>query len=145
MNDRELIATEYQEGCAFMDWARTNPLLRRFLIHIPNEGKRSWHLGKKFKHLGVKSGVSDYFLPIPIEPFHGLWLELKRTKFYKVTTAQMEWLYEMRRLGYSAHIAYGAEHAIALVSMYLDRSPGVVGHEHELSTISGDKCVDENV
>lgn len=115
-------ATETEEAKALMDWVQTQPLLRKYLIHIPNEGKRSWWLGKQYKHLGLKSGVSDYFLPIPVPPYHGCWIELKRTKMYRINLAQKEWIDSMLKMGYSAHFAFGAEEAIKILCDYLNLS-----------------------
>ena len=39
----------------------------RMLFHIPNGGARSKAEGAIFKAMGVKSGVPDLFLPVPME------------------------------------------------------------------------------
>ncbi|WP_425366508.1 VRR-NUC domain-containing protein [Gemmiger formicilis] len=39
----------------------------RLLFHIPNGGARSKAEGAIFKAMGVKSGVPDLFLPVPME------------------------------------------------------------------------------
>lgn len=47
------------------------------IYHIPNGGKRNAREGARFKQLGVRKGVADLFLPIPIAPFHGAYIEMK--------------------------------------------------------------------
>lgn len=117
----QIIAKEEQEADAFMDWAHTQPLLREYLIHIRNERKTSWFLGKKYKHLGVKSGVSDYFLPhrSACGTYCGMWLELKRKKLYKVSAQQQYWIDKMTSQGYFASLAIGADEAIKITKWYL--------------------------
>lgn len=114
------IATEFQECKAFFQWALLNPLIRDILIHIPNEGKRSLSTGSHYKLIGLRSGVSDYYLPLPSRKgHHGLWIELKRVSGSKTTDSQLKWIDKMRNLGYAAEIAYGAKQAIDIVIEYL--------------------------
>ena len=57
----------------------------RMLFHIPNGGARSKAEGAIFKAMGVKSGVPDLFLPVPMEITYcgtvaqsaGLFIEMK--------------------------------------------------------------------
>ena len=116
------------------------------LIHIPNGGSRSSDdEGANLKAMGVKAGVSDLFLPYPIEKaapgntaipsdIHdcGLWVELKRNlKYYAsqaaaykaVTQLQRDWLVSMEEQGYRAEVAYGADHAIKIIEAYTGTSP----------------------
>lgn len=69
--------------------------------------------------IGLRKGVSDFFLPLPRKNLHGLWIELKRTKKAKVSKEQLAWLDKMNSLGYAAHIAYGWVHAMNIVCAYL--------------------------
>ena len=117
---KNIIALEYQEGINLMQWALYHPIAKNHLIHIPNEGKRSWKEGKKKKQEGIKSGVSDYFLAYPSNNKHGLWIELKRrSKQAKLTENQAIWLVRMEKSGYATKVAYGWEEAKKFILEYL--------------------------
>lgn len=116
----QLIATEDQEAIALINWAQLHPICKNFLIHIPNEGKRSFFSGKKLKRMGLKRGVSDFFLAYPSGKYHGLWIELKRLKLSKCTDEQIDWVKNMNTLDYKAQFAYGWERARDFIIDYLD-------------------------
>lgn len=111
--------TERQEHLALMKWIRMRPHLEPYLIHIANEGRRDPKYGYLLKILGVKAGVSDFFLAIPHRGKSGLWIELKRRANYKVSPEQEAWIKLMRSQGYEAHVALGCENAIELIETYL--------------------------
>lgn len=111
--------TETQEHIALMDWVNLHPVLKRLMIHIPNEGKRSPWLGAKLKRMGLRKGVSDFFLPFPRSKYHGLWIELKRDAKSAKTPEQIEWIDYMKALDYAAHFAYGFESAQSIILDYL--------------------------
>lgn len=91
----------------------------KLLFHIPNGGKRGKCEAARFKAMGVKSGVPDLFLPVARGGYHGLWVELKRTKDSRVSANQNEWIKALRQQGYSAEVAYGAGEAMELIEGYL--------------------------
>ena len=64
------------------------------------------------------AGVPDLCLPIPISPFHGLFIELK-TKKGKVSSNQRKWQNKLRGRGYASEICFGADEAIATLEQYL--------------------------
>lgn len=112
------LPTEYDECKAFIQWSEYTPIVKKYLFHIPNEGLRNPITGKRLKYIGMRKGVSDYFLPFPANGKHGLWLEMKR-KYSKATLEQTSWLREMHGLGYEAHLVNGADEAILAVKKYL--------------------------
>lgn len=77
------VPTEDEEQIALFRWAAMMewkyPQLRR-LYHIPNGGKRTKAEAGIFKAMGVKSGVPDVHLPVARGGYHGLYIEMKRTK-----------------------------------------------------------------
>lgn len=115
----ETLPTEQEEALAFMQWISLQPRLRDKIIHIPNEGQRTQFAGKYLKRIGLKKGVCDYFLPIPVAPYHGLWIELKRRSRYKMTPEQINFIKEMQAVDYAAHFAYGWEHAKSIILDYM--------------------------
>lgn len=121
---RVLIPTEDQEQTALIQWAMTQPGLRDVILHISNERQCTPRQGAKFKRLGVRRGVSDIFIPIPVlrdNGFwqHGLWIELKRQKYFTITIEQQEWIDKMRNLEYAAEICCGWEKARDTIISYL--------------------------
>src|SRR5690242_13034214 len=84
---RSLTASEHQEHLALIEWAEVQTLqfesrrllLKDQLIHIPNGELRDKATAGKLKAMGVRAGVSDFLLPIPVRDVHGMWLELKAT------------------------------------------------------------------
>jgi len=116
----EIIATERQEHLAFMRWSQTQPMVRDLLIHIPNEYDGGIGGGHLRKRLGVRKGVSDFFLPIPKGSHHGLWMELKRKSKGKPTFEQKDWIERMQKLGYAASFCFGCDEAIDTVKKYME-------------------------
>ena len=90
------------------------------LYHVPNEGKRSRTAGARMKAEGLKKGVPDLCLPVARGKWHGLYIELKRTKGGRVSQAQREWLDALEREGYAAAVAYGWEQAREMIAAYLE-------------------------
>lgn len=70
--------------------------------HIPNEGKRTPFERFKFKYLGGKAGIPDVMVFCPSGDFVGLAIELKAGR-NKPTEAQLKWLDELGKNGWSAH------------------------------------------
>lgn len=114
-----IIPTEDEEALAFMEWVHTQKDIRDFIIHIPNEGKRSYAQGKRMVQKGLTKGVADYFIAIPRLNFAGLWIELKRRKLFRISDEQKIFLDRMRSKGYVTAIACGWEEAKQLVETYI--------------------------
>lgn len=109
--------TEEQEHLEFMDWVRLHPEIDKYLIHIPNGGSRHKAEAVKLKRMGVKAGVSDFFIAWPTSSYYGLWMELKR-KCGKPTKEQSKWLHDMYLAGYKSIICYGCDDAIQEIKKY---------------------------
>lgn len=108
------------------DKALLRPVPTLALLHaIPNGGSRgdtqsSIIRGSMLKAEGVKKGVPDIFLPVPNKQYHGLYIELKvadRTKG-RVSREQVEFMQEVRALGYCAVVCYGADEAKSAICEY---------------------------
>ncbi len=98
-----------------------------FLYAIPNGGKRNKNEAARLKRQGVKAGVSDLHLALPMNGCHGLWLEMKRpiiTKQAKpkISTEQQIWLDRMRSVGFEACVCYGWQEAKVVIEKYLSIS-----------------------
>lgn len=111
---------EDTEQKIIFQWAGYYPELR-WLFSIPNGGKRDKREGARLKAQGVKAGVSDIFLPLPKEGFHGLYIELKRRKQdgpSKVSPKQKLFHVDMIAQGYRCEVCYGANEAIDTIKEY---------------------------
>lgn len=115
---------ESGEQMAVFQWAALNknrhPELR-WLYAIPNGGGRSARQGAILKAEGVKPGVSDICLPVARHGFHGLYIEMKKTKGVPsdVRTEQREFITFVTAQGYYAEVAFGWEMAIRILERYL--------------------------
>jgi hypothetical protein len=120
MRKNRLIATEEEEHLALIEWLDYFPDIKSYLLHIPNQGIHSLNYRKKLTKMGLKKGVSDFFLAYPTKTYHGLWIELKRKEKFNISTEQQEWIVKMKSKGYAAYFAYGWEHARYLILTYLE-------------------------
>ena len=115
--------SEDAEQEAVIEWAAWSPHRKalKWLHHTPNGGHRSGAEAAKFKRLGVKAGVSDLFLPHPVRPFHGLWIEMKRRHGGVLSDKQAEFLRDMANEGYATAVAKGADEARKIIEKSLER------------------------
>ena len=118
---------EDAESIALWQRAQLDPVLRDYLIHVPNGGKRSKREAARFKRMGVRPGVSDYLLPVARGIHHSLWVELKpQVKGYypKIGQEQTKWRTQMIGAGNAACIVKGWENAINVMLAYLRLKDG---------------------
>lgn len=121
--------TESQEQQLLFEWAALSagrwPELA-LMYHIPNGGSRSKSEAGRFRAEGVKAGVPDICLPVARGGYHGLYIELKRVKGGRVSTAQQGWIAALRDQGYCACVCKGWDDAAHIIKAYLE---GRVGNE----------------
>lgn len=122
---------EDNEQKTLFDWASYIPLLR-YMHSIPNgahlagDGKSRAMQMRRLKEQGLKPGVSDVFLPIPVTGaggiYAGLYIEMKRRRVdgpSRVSDDQREFQMAMTAAGYKCVVCYGADEAIAAIKKYL--------------------------
>jgi len=88
------------------------------MFAIPNGGKRSIGVAVKMKAEGVKRGVPDIFLPVPVGQWCGMFLEMKVRQGGQVSKEQRAFMADLDAR-YRVAIAHGAEHASKLIESYL--------------------------
>ncbi len=98
----------------------TYPELAEDFHHFANERKCSVQQGRLLKRMGVKKGVSDFFLAVPVGAYHGLWIELKVGKG-KLSKEQVDFLDRKASKGYAAVCALGFNAASEIIKGYLRR------------------------
>lgn len=94
------------------------PELEDDFHHFANERKCSVMEGRKLKRMGVKKGVLDFHLAIPLNGAHGLWIELKVGKG-KLSPEQIEFIKRKTQRGYIAVAVWGFEAAKETILTYL--------------------------
>lgn len=115
---------------ALFDWLavtrfRGEPI-GKYAFAIPNgahlfgsAGQRSMQIAS-LKKQGLRAGVPDVFIAIPIGVFHGMFIEMKRDKNSKVSEEQREWKTRLETKYYHAVIATGFDEAVRSIELYLD-------------------------
>lgn len=85
--------------------------------HVPNGGKRNLLEAVKFKQMGVKKGVPDYFFPEPVSPYHGMFIEFKSVKG-KESKDQLDVMKALERKGYFVAVVRSFEQFQKVVRRY---------------------------
>ncbi len=117
----EILPTEDQEQEALIQWCMANG--RRYkgldrIFAIPNGGYRDKRNAVTLKRTGTRSGVPDLCIPVPMGRWHGMYIEMKRRKYYKVSDEQKDWLGYLQSAGYMAVVAYGFDDAVRKIQEY---------------------------
>ncbi len=86
--------------------------------HFANQRKCTPQEGNKLKKMGVKKGVSDFFLGIGKHGFHGLWIELKVGNG-KLSKEQIAFIERKIKRGYLAIAVWGETAAKGVIETYL--------------------------
>ena len=117
-----MVPTEAQEQEALFRWAAYAagkwPQLR-LLFHVPNGGTRHPAEAAHMKAQGVKPGVPDICLPVPVGRFAALYIELKRKKGGRVSEEQRGWIEALNRAGNRAVVCRGWDEAREEIVRYL--------------------------
>lgn len=118
-----MYSNEDKEQILVIDWAKMSegkyPELK-WLFHCPNGGSRNVVEATKLKRMGVKSGVSDLYLPYPKGSYIGLFIEMKYGN-NKLQDSQKEFLKDMSENGHYVITCYKAEDAIETIKDYLNQ------------------------
>lgn len=140
-----MLKPEQIDHINIVNWFNYNfPELEPDFHHFANERKCSIAEGRTLKRMGVKRGVADFFLAIPVKEYSGLWIELKSNNG-KLSPEQKLFLERKRQRGYQAVTCWGFEETKAIILIYLcdyvknDRE-FVPKNEYKISTISCAKC-----
>lgn len=118
---------EEDDQSIVIQWSLFYPCLR-WLHHIPNGaflgGKTPLQRAKvanKLKKQGLKTGVSDLFLPAARHGYHGLYIEMKnRQGTGRESADQKEFGAYVESEGYKYVVAHGSEPAIDAIKEYME-------------------------
>jgi hypothetical protein len=118
---------EHHDQSIIFAWARLYedkiPALR-LMFAVPNAARRSPRQAAWLKAEGMKAGVPDIWLPVPMGNAHGLVIELKSQRsdgrWGTVTLEQREWLDLLAARGYTTAVCLGAQEAMRTIATYLN-------------------------
>ena len=111
--------TEDQEQADVIKWANARPW-GQYLLHIANETVGGKARVLRNIALGVRKGVPDLLMPVPMHGYHSLWIEMKRSGGGTVSREQRAWVEALNKMGHRAVVCHGADEAIAELSKYMD-------------------------
>lgn len=117
--------SEHDEQVTVIAWASMQPYnggkVIDWLWATPNGGRRDGREAFNLRAEGVKSGVPDLQLALPNDKYHGLFIEMKRSKrsLSKVSEMQKAMIERLNNAGYLALVCYGADEAIEAIKGYL--------------------------
>lgn len=119
-------ASEHEEQCALIEWwaiyCGTKGIDERLLFAVPNGGFRHPAVAGRLKAEGVRAGIPDLMLAIPMHTFHGLFIEMK-VEGGRVRKGQEEVIHLLRLQGYNCCVCYSMEEAQRVLMMYLAKNP----------------------
>lgn len=117
------VPSEASEQTALLQWtamAQQHYPALRWLLAIPNGlAASSPGAARRMKEQGMKAGVPDLFLPAPVPPYAGLWIEMKNRNGGRVSDAQRIWHTYLREAGYQVEVCRGWEEARRALLAYL--------------------------
>jgi hypothetical protein len=114
--------TEHQEQCALFQWAALHPVKfpdLQWLYAVPNGARVAMSTAKKLKAEGLRKGYPDIGLDVARGGYHGLRIEMKRTKRGRTSPEQTLWHGRLREQGYCVFTAKGWQDAAAYLIEYL--------------------------
>lgn len=112
---------EHHEQAALFAWAvmqqARHPELA-LMYAIPNAARRSPRQGAWMKAEGMKAGVPDVHLPVPVRGYCGLWIEMKAGR-NKPTAEQKRRMEDLRSVGHRCVVCYSWDEARREIEKYL--------------------------
>ena len=119
----EMKSLEHAEQVSLMQWwslqCRRFGISEQLLFAIPNGGQRNIITAKRMKDEGVRAGIPDLFLAVPRGKFHGLFVEMKKTRGGVVSDAQKACMQMLSENGYCVTVCHGFMDAQDAVKGYL--------------------------
>lgn len=120
--------SEHQEQVALFDFIRLHeerfPVLKT-VFSIPNGGHRHIKVAKKMKAEGVLAGVWDVFVPVPMDEYCGMFIEMKFGK-NKLSENQEQFRENIGKV-YKWEVCYSWLEAAKAIVGYLDLPIGFHG------------------
>lgn len=117
------VKEESNEQMLFIDWLRTNyPWVITIISPIVKYTGSKWSRAKqgaRIKALGYIAGTLDIFIPVPLNGFHGLFIEMKRKDGGSIQENQRDMSNKLTLTGYKVVFCKGFEEAKAEFLKYI--------------------------
>ena len=104
------------------------PKLSQFFFHVASGGSRSFKTDRqgrrfsleamRFKKMGVRKGVPDMFLAVPVGRHHGLFLEFK-SSIGALTKEQRTFMDQAAGWRYAVEVVRSFDEARVFINVYL--------------------------
>lgn len=112
---------EHDEQKTFFSYLLTAyPHVYQHTFAIPNGAHKTYNGRRKFQKEGLKAGVPDLFVALPMNGYSGLFIEMKRVNGNNPGPQQRTWLNRLSDAGYKCVVCKGCDMAIEAVKEYLD-------------------------
>ena len=115
--------TEHQEQAALIEWS-SHFWWGDLLFAIPNGGYRTKIGAYKLKKEGVKKGVPDLFLAVPVQNYSGLFIEMKSRKG-SVSADQKKMMKMLEKQGYHCVVCRSVTEGMFEITNYLATHKGI--------------------
>ena len=113
------VPLEVDEQEAFLDYLKGLPYpWCEIWFSVPNDSRRGFVAQRLAKRLGIRRGIPDLIIPISVDPYYGLAIEMKRVKGSTTTQDQLDWQRRLREQGWKAEIVKGCDAAIIVLENY---------------------------
>lgn len=110
---------EHQLQVSCVKWFHANyHQYAEMLFAIPNGGQRNIIVASKLKAEGVKPGVPDLMLAVPMKGFSGLFIELKVGK-NTTSDNQVRMINNLRKQGYQCKVVYDLSQFMSIINEYI--------------------------
>jgi len=113
--------SESNHQITFIQWCKRNTIQYPeldLIFWIRNES-RSKKVRIMGKLMGIKPGIPDLLLPVARRTFHGLFIEMKKSKKEKLNPDQIKMKNKLSAQGYAVTRADNSEEAIDIIKSYL--------------------------
>lgn len=110
---------EDDHQAAFVEhFQKQYPKIFPLLFHIPNGGQRNILQAMRLKDAGVKPGVPDLFLALPLRGYHGMFIEMK-SKNGRLSGDQKKMTALLRAQGFHVVVCHSSVDAMYESERYL--------------------------
>jgi len=120
------IPSEHAEQATLVQWfERQYPQYDHLLVasmngaYLAGNARQRAIQINRAKQAGLRTGFPDLFLPVRSKQWHGLFIEMKRTKNSSTSKEQKQWISELNTLGYVAVVCKGHRAAVEVINEYL--------------------------
>jgi hypothetical protein len=118
------VSSEHAQQTALFAWAALPEIRAKYpgidlMFAVPNGGERNLKVASNLKAEGVKAGVPDVLLPVPLNGQHGLFIEMKWGT-NKPSAEQSVWLSRLAGHNYRVAVCWSFDAARQTIIAYYE-------------------------